>query len=214
MDTYYLIDLFDDSISSVENPATSQLLVGKYAIRIPAGINITPPTNLSSLISKKYQAILGYFGYFSNIAFDDMLDSSGVDTSGGSGTTGVILGDKGHVGFYPQSTINPVLVTVTNVLPWSGPGAGPSQIVLDYELFAYQDVDGKASRYSRSVVEKVPDTDATCQISFDGGVTYTLATNKAITNIALADQGVNMVLKFTRSAGAGRVYLGSWAVLY
>lgn len=218
MSTHYLISLFNDEINDIVaasgTPPQSQI-TGNYVVRVPDDVSVQSPVDLADLLAKKYAGILGSFGLFTQIVYDDMLDGSGVDTAN---STGVILGKKGMVGLYPEHGAHtPVLRTTPYGIVWGGPGAGPSQATLTYELFEYVDVDDKDQPFQRYYREVTADLDVTVEISFDNGTNWLSVTDKTLITVPTPNLGTQVVLRFTRGTdidARGRVFLGSWAVLF
>lgn len=225
MGTHFLVSLFDDQINGVVAGSGSppqSTITGNYVIRVPDDVSIRNPTNLADLLTKKYAGILGSYGLFTQIAYDDMLDGSGVNTGLSQGVT---LGFKGMVGIYPTNDgylpsvvgPNPVLQTTPMAIAWGGPGAGPPQALLTYELFEYVDDDDKDLPYVRRYREVAPDIDVVVEVSFDGGSNFTQTTDKALISIPLPERGASVVVRFTRDtdvSSRGRVLIGSWSVLF
>lgn len=220
MSTHFLVSQFDDQINGVVTGSGSppqSTITGHYVVRVPDDVGVRNPTSLANLLSKKYAGILGTYGLFTQIAFDDMLDGAGVD----NGTSvGVTVGDRGMVGIYPTNvgyTSAPVLRTTPMAITWGGPGSGPPQSLVTYELFEYLDTDNKLLPYERRYREVPPDADVQLQVSFDGGANFITTTDKALVNIPLLSRGISVVLRFTRTSNVssrGRVLFGSWAVLF
>lgn len=221
MSSHYLVSHFDNAINGVVTASGSppaSTATGNYIIRVADDVSVKNPTNLADLLTKKYASILGTHGLFTQIVYDDMLDGSGVDAAS---STGVLMGDRGTVGLYPTSTgiapHVPLLQTAPASITWGGPGVGPPQSLLTYELFEFVDTDDKALPYVRQYREVTPDVDVTAQVSFNGGVSYISTTDKALITVPLGLRGTSVVLRFTRAtniSARGRVLLGSWAVLF
>jgi hypothetical protein len=219
MSTHYLIDLFDDSINDVitaqGTPPTSAV-TGNYVVRVDDGVPVRNPTTLADLLSKKYLGLLGTHGLYTQIAYDDMLDPISVNYTL---STGIFSGFKGSVGIYPLAAGNPVpaLRTINHPIVWVGPGVGPVQALLVYELFEYVDTDVKDDPFQRSYREVTPDADVSVEVSFNSGASFLTVLDSDFFNIPLADRGASLTLRFTRLTDAsvrGRVFVGSWAVLY
>jgi hypothetical protein len=95
--------------------------------------------------------------------------------------------------------------------------AGPSQAVLVYEVFDYVDVDDKSAPYTRSYRQLTPDVELDAEVSFNNGATWVAASNRVMLNIPLLARGNQLVVRFTRTSDIdvrGRLYVGSWAVVY
>jgi len=222
MSTHYLVSHFDNQINGVVaatgvNPQTK--ITGNYVVRIPDDVSVKNPTGLSNLLTKKYEGILGTYGSFTQIVYDDMLDSTGVDPSP---TLGATLGEKGTVGLYhtiPSLPFTPQLVTTPQAIIWGGAPPGPAQALLTYELFSYVDTDDKDAAFIREYKELAPDVDVSVEVSFNGGGSYVPTTDKALISVPIPARGSVVVLRFTRLTAAGpgvedRVLIGSWAVLF
>jgi hypothetical protein len=182
---------------------------------VPDDVSVQNPTNLADLLTKKYNGILGNSGLFAQHIHDDMLDATGVNTGA---STGIFLGNKGVVGLYPKhGAQTPLLQTTVFNITWGGPGAGPAQAVLHYELFDFVDTDPMTSVYTRSYREVSSDVDVTAQVSFNGGTNYVSTSDKALFTIPGGFTGTQVVVRFTRTTDVnvrGKVYLGSWSVLF
>ena len=128
MSTHYLVSLFDDQINGVlaaTGAPPMSTVTGNYVIRVPDDVPVKNPTNVADLLNKKYTGILGTHGLFTQIAYDDMLDSLGVNLGASDGIT---TGDKGVVGIYPTNGAwTPVFQTTPMGVVWGGPPPGPPQ---------------------------------------------------------------------------------------
>ncbi len=207
MSTYYSIDLFDGRINSVDNPTSGQVaLTGSYAVRIPSGVRILDPVDLTDLLTKKYQGILSSRAGFASIVFDDMQDATGFSTTL---SAGVSLGERGTVSMYPNGVLRSNLVSL-GITP-------PVQAVVTFELFEYVDADPIGGRFTRTYSEIPSSTSyVTCEVSFDGGVSFLTANQDTLINIPAPNQGTQFAIRFTNvSTGPEkRLHLGSWALLY
>lgn len=221
MSTHYLVSQFDNQINGViaanGAPPTSTI-TGNYVVRVPDDVPVRNPTGLTDLLNKKYAGILGTHGLFTQIVYDDMLDSLGVDTGLSLGMT---LGDRSVVGVYPTNPSyggnQPQLQTTPMGIVWGGPPPGPPQALLTYELFEYVDTDDKGQVYVRQYREIPADLDLSVQVSFNGGANFIPTTDKALISVPIPFRGTSVVLRFTRTTDIvahGRVLIGSWAVLF
>jgi hypothetical protein len=218
MSSHYLIDLFTNApkgvVSSGGSPGTQA--TGTYVVRVDSDVVVQNPVDLSDLLTKKYLGILASQPTFTNIAYDTMLDATGINFSS---SLGVFSGVNSTIGLYPTDLINtdPVLITNSESIPWSGLGSGPTQAMLVYETFTFVDVDSATEPYQRYYQELVSGSDTSVEVSFDNGVHYQTAANKTLLSVAGANQGTSLILKFTRTSNVSsvpKVYLGSWAILY
>ena len=217
MSTNYLVSHYNDKISDVVAAAVSTpfLITGNYVLRVPDDVS-AQGVDVLTLTNSKYTGILGNNSLFTQVVWDDMFDGAGVNTTV---STGVTLGKNGAVSLYPAHGGHiPILQTTPMGIIWGGPGPGPSQAMVVYELFDYVDVDDKAVPYQRSYRELgTGSSDVTVQVSFNGGVNFTNVVNNAILTLPGVVQGTSVVLKFTRvsdSTTYERIFVGSWAVLF
>jgi hypothetical protein len=227
MSTHYLVSHFDNQINGVVaatgvNPQTT--ITGNYVVRIPDDVSVKNPTGLADLLTKKYAGILGTYGSFTQVLYDDMLDATGVDTVTLGATTGATLGEKGTIGLYHTNLAatpahTPQLTTTPQAIIWGGAPPGPAQALLTYELFTYADTDDKDEAYVRAYKELTPDLDVSVEISFNGGFSFVSTTDKALISVPIPARGSVVVLRFTRLTAHGvgvpnRVLIGSWALLF
>jgi len=218
MSIHYLVSMFNDEINDVVtasgSPPTSPV-TGNYIIRVPDDVSVQNPTSLANLLTKKYTGILGSYGLFTQITYDDFQDGTGIDYANSSG---VLSGARSTVGLYPtHGGVDSVLQSTPNGIVWGGPGAGPSQAILTYEVYEYVDVDDKTQPFTRSYRELTVDTDTTAEVSFNNGGTWMPVQDKVLLNIPVLSRGIQLVVRFTRVTDVdvrGKVMLGSWAVLY
>jgi len=107
-------------------------------------------------------------------------------------------------------------LTVTPAFPSNVVGmsyrilSAPTQVVLTWESYRFTDNDDRTERFQRVYDETA---DLTCQVSFNGGVTFNPTTDGAVLNIPVPDQGASLQVQFFNPAGY-RVYLGSWALIF
>jgi hypothetical protein len=211
--------LFNDDINDVVTPQSvppSTLITGNYVVRVADDTAVRNPSNLGDLLAKKYQAILGMHGLFTQVTYDTFFDAANVNLTN---SRGVFTGLKGHVGLYPVDLTNPVPVLQTDPygITWGGPGAGPPQALVTYEVFTYVDDDPADAAFQRRYQELPPDIDVSVDVSFDGGSTFLSIQDKALVSVPLSSRGTQLLLRFTRTShvdDVARVFIGSWAVLY
>lgn len=210
MSLHYLVDLYTTPLSSsrildVHTPeAGASPVNGAILIRVPDGVSVVNPLDLGDLLTKKYQGLLALYAGFPNIAYDDLLDATGINyaTVSLSGT----FGERGTVQMETFATLD--------TLPVALAGPPVTQCVVTWENYAITQTDPASGRVSR-VYTDVPATpgNMTCQVSVDGGATFTTTLDGGVATIPLASQGNSLVLRFINQA-AGRLGLGSWAVIY
>jgi len=210
MSTHYLIDAHTSPISGSDiNEArynvTQSPLMGNFVVRLSDSMTLPQePSSLTSLLSAKYQAVLAYYATYLHIAFEDFTDTPSVDMTN---STNVISGDRGTTRVN-GGTVAGVLRTTTTAL-----GLTPDQVIVTWEAFRVVSTDVKTDRLTR-IYDELPSIDLTAEISMNNGATWTTVTDGAPTNIAVPDQGTNLVLRFTNAALSENIHLGSWAVLY
>ncbi len=203
MSKHYLVDMFGTAPQDILDvrPGPSSPTVGTFVVRLPDGIVIDNPTDASDLVTKKYAALLAYYANFTSVAYDALLDSSGLDLA----TVGIIgtFGGGGSVSVGPTGPVNTNMVTL---------GSVPSQAVLVWETFTYTDTSPASDVFTRTYVESAS-SDLTVTASFNNGGTSVAVLDGVPFNIAGPDQGSSLILNFS-NPGASRVFLGSWALLY
>jgi hypothetical protein len=211
MGVHYLVDLYGNPVSTakvidVRTPSNGQsLLNGTFLVRVPDGVQVQKPTDLTDLLTKKYAGLLSFYAGFTRIAFDDLLDATSIDTVAAT-TAGALLGERSSIALLPAGAFQTVTIPLT-------PGT-PTVAVVTWETFQVTDSDSKTDRFQRTYAE-VSSTpmNVTCSVSFNGGATFNSTLDGAILNIPLSGQGTSFVLRLT-NASANRLGIGSWAVIY
>jgi hypothetical protein len=90
-------------------------------------------------LTKKYTGMLAWYAGFTRLAYDDLLDASHVDIT--DPQMAGKLGERGTIGINPTARLSSVVVPLS--------GDAPSQAVVTWEVFEYEDVDDKSSRILR-----------------------------------------------------------------
>lgn len=205
MSTHYLIDLHASILANsriigvVPASATPTPTNGKFVIRVPDGVEVGDPTTLSNLLTAKFGGLLSYYAGFSNILYDDFVDETGIDLVN---STGIFVGARGAVSLLgAASTLHTTMTTLFSP---------PAQALVTYEVYQYLQTDVWSDTFQRWYQEEGA-SNLGCQVSFNNGATWTTLYDGVVADIALADQGTQMIVKF--SGGASRYNLGSWAVL-
>lgn len=218
MSSHFLIDLFNDNINGVVATQTLPPVTqstGNYIISVSDDVAVRDPIDLADLLTKKYLGILANHGLFTQISYDAMLDATNIDFAN---SQEIFTGEKGCIGLYPKvGAREPTLQTTAYGITWAGPGAGPAQAMVNYEVFTYTDTDPWNGAYQRSYQEESPDLDVSLEVSFDGGLNFISAMDKSLVTIPTPSRGTQVVLKFTRTSSVSanpRIFIGSWAVLY
>jgi hypothetical protein len=197
-----------------------------FNLNIPNGLDFSPSQAASQawsdLIAEKHLSILSLFPGFSNIAFDDLTDTTGFDMATASG---VMAGARGT--FSLGDTGSGSTIT-TNTVALSGT---PAQVAIWVETVMYVPEIGvagatpagysnpKTGRFQR--VLRPYGTSTTFlqfDVSFNNGVSYNNDVSpQEFFNIPLVDQGSNFKLRISRRVVAsptGRVGLAGWALVY
>jgi hypothetical protein len=213
MGQHYLIDLFGNPVANarildVQDPENFQtLLNGAFVIRVPSGVQVINPANVTDLLNQKYQGLLAENATFTRVTFDDLLDASHVDPTSGPG----IFGQRGTITLQPGATFSSVINAGAGT-PLTG--ATPIQALVTWEVFSITESDPASGQYQRTYTELTSDpTQATCQVSFNGGSTFNPTTDGTVINILGPDQGTAFIIQLT-NVTQGRLYIGSWAVVY
>ncbi len=224
MSKHYLLDIHQtdpgQKLQEVYIPdAGVSYIDGTYVVRVSDDIVIPDTTyTAADLITAKYAGMLANSGLFTRIVYDDMLDAVGINMGV---STGISTGMRGVCSLYPYSFWStPGFPVPTMQMNMVGLATTPTQCEVHWELFKYGgwDVSSAPSgnhAYRRSY-EEVDESSApvTCEVSFNNGSTWLVATPGDVLNIPLADQGNQLIVRFTRGFSNDRLYLGSWAVLY
>jgi hypothetical protein len=210
MSIHYLINPFTSNgdIIDVKTPENGQSdATGAAVIRIPDGVSIdSSPSNLSELLTAKYDAILAANPGFTTIVADSCMDVSSFNTA--SLTAGALFssGTANHC-ILDNGIVEAAAVDVTPDVP--------TQAVLIWEEYSFSDVNDKDGRMRRTYVEE-SGNNLTAFITFDGGtpiiINGTMASNGAVVNLG-GYTGSSLIVGFINTSGS-RVYLGSWAVIY
>lgn len=214
MSTHYLVDMHtspvtNSEINDVRFAANGQtVLGGNFVVRLQDGVSIgnTPPTSLTDLLTKKYAGLLAFYPGYTRITFDDFLDASGIDITT---STGISAGGRCTTSLAGDGS------SVFVSLPTALTGPTPTQAIITFETHDVTSDSPRDDRTQRTYQETVPGAVGTCEVSFNGGVSFLPTTDAGLLNIPLPDQGISFVFRFT--AGAvfpARVFLGSWAVIY
>ena len=213
MGQHYLIDLFGNPIANariidVNDPANFEtLLNGCFIIRVPSGVQVVNPQNVTDLLNQKYQGLIAENPTFTRVTFDDLLDSSHVDPTSGPG----IFGQRSCIGLAPGGTFSSVINAGAGT-PLTG--STPLQALVTWEVFSIAQTDPSSDGVTRTYTELTSDpTQLTCEVSFNGGGTFNSTTDSTVINILGPDQGTAFIIQLT-NVTQGRLYIGSWAVVY
>lgn len=211
MGTHYLVDLHDNPIATarindVNVPLDGRSLCnGSFVVRVPPGVSVQDPANLADLKTKKYAGLLVWYAGFTTLDYDDLLDAVSVDMT--DPQTAGKFGERATIGLNPGARLTSAVVPLS--------GAAPTQAVVTWETFEYEDVDSSSSRLLRSYHELDPDPVTSCEVSFDGGLNFIAVTDGdgGVVNIPLGMMGTNFIIRITNTSSQV-VMIGSWAVIY
>lgn len=209
MSTHYILDLetptlADSVIRNVRFDTLFSPMTGGWVVRIPDGLNFKPEdiTGYNDLITAKYAALLESYPGFSNILFDAFEDGSGLDASTGGRCA---IGGRGTSQLYDGGSVDTVAVAL---------GGTPSQAVITWELFLWQVSNPRTDRLTMNYLERSA-ANFSVDVSFNNGSTFiTGVADGGLVNIDPADQGSNLILRFTHQTTDVGVNFGSWAVIY
>lgn len=208
--SHYLIDLFSPVLASSEilsvndNPNGESPLQGNFVVRVPNGVRVQDPTNLGDLLTKKYAGLLTSYAGFTQIAYDDLLDTTGLDLTA-TGTDGM-FGYRGAIKLNPHGIVQSMIVTLA--------GAAPAQAVVTWETYEVTLSDIESGPITRTYVERPSDPSyVTCEVTFDNGATWFSVLDGVVFNIAPALQGTSFKIRL-RNTTMTPLHIGSWALCY
>lgn len=209
MSQHYLIDLFGNPVSTariidVRDPTNLQTMMnGSFIIRVPSGVQVVNPVNVTDLLTQKYQGLLAENAGMTRVTFDDLLDGSHLDPT--ASQLG-FFGQRGTISLSAGGLLQSVSTPLT--------GSAPTQALVTWEVFSVSDSDPSTDRLQRTYTELASTpSQLTCSVSFDGGVTFNTTTDSTILNIPLTSQGTSFIIRLT-NVTSGRLYIGSWAIVY
>lgn len=209
MGQHYLIDLFGNPVANariidVRDPSNFQTMMnGCFIIRVPSGVQVVNPANVTDLLNQKFQGLLAENAGMTRVTFDDLLDGTHLDPS--ASQLG-FFGQRGTISLSAGGMLQSVSTPLT--------GSAPVQALVTWEVFSVSDSDPSNDRLQRTYTELASTpSQLTCSVSFDNGITYNTTTDSTILNIPLTSQGTNFIIRLT-NATSGRLYVGSWAVVY
>lgn len=213
MSTFYLIDAHTNPVGNSQiNEVVSDTFPGQvrcdgnFVVRIPDGVKVVNPTNLSDLLTQKYAGILAQYPGFTSIVYDDLLDSTAMIPPAGNGST-TKRGERGTFGY---SYTGGFVTTMVDVSP-----TVISQAIVVFEIFKYVLTDSKtggATRYYR----ELSTLDTPWRLSVNNNVdTQVVTYSGQLVTFAPSEQGSEVVLKnVTGTTGDPFYQVGSWAVIY
>lgn len=202
----YLADLFHSPYTSAgildveTNP--NAILSGTFPIRIPDELGVVPtPYDVSGVLTEKYSTLLAFYTNFTRIAYDHLLDTTGLSIT--PSTKGE-FGPRGHIRLYPGCVLESIPVGLM------APNAAQCLVTWECFTFEYQDTNDAPGDYSYTTTAA---SNLTCDVSFDGGANWLTTMDGMVLNIPVPLRGINFLIRFTNS-GISKVGLGSWSLLY
>lgn len=207
MSSLFLADLFTDSLIDrrILFPGGSTTITGAYGVLVPDGVNVGTPPDVTTLLTSKYAGLQSFYG-FAHIGYDGQL--TGIDLAN---SNSVQYASKVGVAMIPPASGNSVFQS-----PGLAVTGTPTTGLFVYDSFFYVDQDVATGRFTRSyALPAAGDTDAvvSVSVSFNGSVYFPI-TPGSVFVIPAASQGSSFYVKFTRTGGTKRLFIGSWAVLY
>jgi hypothetical protein len=213
MGTVFLVDAHTAVLLNSEindtiplESGNTQTLNGNFVVNVPFGVPIDGiPSNLTDLLTKKFAGMLAYYAGYTYIDYDDGIDATGWDSSN---STGVSLGNRGTTSIANGGTLQSSALALS--------GAAPSAAIVTWEAFEVTGflTDNPKNGIKLRKYEEKDASDLTASVSFNGGSTWiTPVTDGVQFSISPADQGTSFLIKLANSSG-GRLWVGSWAVIY
>jgi hypothetical protein len=178
---------------------------GLTPIKVPDGVRVVNPTSLNDILTQKYAGILAMYPGFSNIVYDDLLDSAGLE----SPNLGLDLqkrGARGTVGGRVRTLLSDPNLDVSPTVLTQG--------IVVYETYSVRYVDPKDGRFERYYIE-VPETLHTLEASANGGTSLFTTTSGSLVEFPPGHQGSIVQIDFGSEFVNNRLlHLGSWALVY
>jgi hypothetical protein len=210
MSTLYLLDsheptiAFSRVIDVVRGSWSNAPLNGKFPVLVPDDVSFDiQPTNAGNLGTAKYAGLLAKYPGYENISFDDFYSAPSVVPYPSGNQRILQTGDRVSVILGASSFLQ---------TPTGGTALMSSltSCVVLWDTFsvAAAIVGG---REVRQVNEESPD-DIQCEVSFDGGTSFTIVSHGVYTSIPFVSSPTFMI-RLTNMSGAVR-YLGGWALIY
>lgn len=195
----YVLSKFDESIQAQGLTDVSFPINGSFVLETPDGVQIVDPTSYADLKAQKIAGIQGLLSNFTDYVYDEFDSDAYIDY-----TTTDLWADVGKYAVKLNSGGGRI-TTTSYTLSYA-----PSQISIFWSVHTLSrtlnSLKGQDVGYTPQSA-----SDIVCEVSFDGGATYEIATYGSVLTPAIPT--VNMILRFTRSAASDR-YIGYYAVLY
>jgi len=215
MGTLYLIDGHNPTLanSAIKDtfilPSGQREIRGVFPVILPFEVPMAgTPTTVTDLVTQKFAGLLSIYPGYTHILYDEQLDATGWDTTTTNG-----LGTCYTVGSRKTTKLvssdgSSLVSNATSLL------ATPTNCVVRFELFSYQDTDTTSGQYTRFYSETTDvATGMTVEVSFTGGTNWNAVTNGIPLSIPSPSQGSSFRIRFHKTV-AGPVWIGSWALIY
>jgi hypothetical protein len=178
---------------------------GSFVVNVPYEVPLDGvPADLDDLIAKKYAGILALYPGFTNILFDEQTDAGGWSFPPSTGVPLCTVGERQSTSLSLGGTIESTITALTST---------PTSAILRWEAYQYIYASDPISTGDRTYNEQNPAQFAV-SVSFDNGATYTAVTNGVMLSIPLVSQGNQFKIRFQRNAGALKLGLAAWALIY
>lgn len=204
--TKFVVDKFTQEIKT-NSPFVDFPINGHYIIDVRQGVTIDTtvnPFDVSELISQKFAGLLAGFPEFSDIVFDELEDANDINVAA--------TGHFARLGEFEQllpPTNGQVTTSVFDLTAVTSLAGAPVKFQPHFDFYAVTRTQTNRGNFNE-VYNEVSPSLITTEISFDGGSTFTAATDSTSGLIGVPD--TDLVLRFTNTT-ANEVYIGSWAVL-
>lgn len=179
---------------------------GSFGVLVPFDVPMDGlPTDLGSLITKKYNGMLSIYPGYTNILFDEQVDATGWNYAA---STSCFLGERQSVGI----TGNPSALLVSNMTTLN---SSPTSFIFRFEHFSYFEADDVdlATEDNYRLYQEWATPQITCEVSFNNGADWSIVASGVLSSVALAEQGDEFMVRFYGNTNQ-RINIGSWALIY
>lgn len=220
----FVVDRFDQRIKGVF-PEVNFPINGNFIVKVPSAISIDiePGMTLTELEDNKAAGILAYYPSFSDIIFEDFLNSYGVEVPGSPDPSIFFggIGDTAALGFSPHSTfLAPNDGTNDGVIQSTAVDLGglPSNndIIVIWECFEITTVESSIDGVSLIYFNEIDSDSITCEVSFDDNATMNWEQVYNNTFYQVSPTGQYVRIRFTNNLSYSdkKVWLGSYSILH
>jgi len=178
---------------------------GSFVVQVPYEVPLEgTPTDLTDIMTKKYQGILSLYPGYSNILYDEQTDATGWAFPPGVGTPICTVGERQSTSVSTGGTLDSVVTVL---------GTTPAQCVLRWESYQYIYTDDPSLVVDRQYNEQ-DGTQFAVSVSFNNGANFNAVTSGVVFSIPLAHQGNQFKIRFQRNAGVFKLGLAAWSLIY